>query len=247
MTLSAGEIDFIGFDVYGTVVDWRSSVSRAAAPFLALYGIDIGPDQFADEWRALYQPAMERVRSGERPFVTLDVLNAENMRTLLSRHGAEVGAIPEHALLELNAAWERLDPWPDVLDGLRRLKAAVAIGPLSNGEIAGMLRLARYAKLPWDVIVGAEIARTYKPQPEAYLASARAVGAPPARVAMLAAHNDDLEAARACGMRTIFVPRRTEYGRGQVKDLEATQAWDVVGDSFTAVADALGCPSGRAR
>lgn len=239
--MTMAEVGFLGFDVFGTVVDWRTGVARAAAPFLETHGLAVDPFVFADQWRALYQPAMEEVRTGRRDWVRLDVLNRENLQSVLDRHGRPPGSIPKIELAELNRAWERLDPWPDSVEGLRRLKRRFAIGPLSNGHIAGMMRLARFAELPWDAIVGAEIAHSYKPLPQAYLRSAEAVGLPPEQVGMVAAHNADLAAARRCGLRTVFVVRQTEHGPHQTTDLTAGQDWDLVVRSLTEVADALGC------
>ncbi|EZP54352.1 haloacid dehalogenase type II [Sphingomonas sp. RIT328] len=234
-------VGFCGFDVFGTVVDWRSGVARAAEPFLKTHRLDIDPLAFADEWRALYQPAMQKVRSGERPWVKLEVLNRENLETVLARHDVDFGRIADAELVDLNRAWERLDPWPDSVEGLTRLKRRFAIGPLSNGHIAGMLNLARFGGLPWDVITGAEVAKSYKPIPQTYLRSADAVGLRPDQVAMVAAHNEDLAAARAAGLRTVFVRRPHEHGSGQTTDLDAAQDWDVVADSMIEAADALGC------
>ncbi|WP_036169331.1 haloacid dehalogenase type II [Massilia sp. 9096] len=236
------QLQLLGFDVFGTVVDWRSGVARAAAPFLARHGIDAEPHVFADAWRARYQPAMETVRSGARPWTRLDVLNRENLEDVLARYGVEPDAIPAAELDELNRAWERLDPWPEALEGLARLKRRFAIAPVSNGSIGGMLRLARFGGLPWDVLLGAEMARDYKPKPEVYLASIAAAGYAPAEVAMVAAHNQDLAAARALGLKTIFVRRPHEHGPRQTTDLHVEQDWDVVADSLLEVADALGCP-----
>ncbi|WP_024647614.1 haloacid dehalogenase type II [Pseudomonas syringae] len=232
---------FLGFDVFGTVVDWRNGVARAAVPFLKRHNIQVDPLDFADQWRGLYQPSMQRVRSGERPFVTLDVLNRENLEMVLSSHGVDFGSIHDVELTELNKAWERLDPWPDSVAGLTRLKSRFSIGTLSNGHIAGMLNLAKFGGLPWDVIVGAEIAGTYKPQPQTYLKSAKAVGLPPESMAMVAAHNADLAAARANGFKTVFVLRPHEHGPGQTSDRVAEQDWDVIVDSLTDAAEALGC------
>lgn len=184
---------------------------------------------------------MQRVRSGERPFVTLDVLNRENLETVLARLNADFGSIHDAELAELNKAWEKLDPWPDSVAGLTRLKRRFSIGTLSNGHIAGMLNLAKFGGLPWDVIVGAEIAGTYKPNPQTYLKSARAVGLAPESMAMVAAHNSDLAAARANGFKTVFVRRPSEHGPGQTSDLAAEQDWDVVVNSLTEAAQALGC------
>jgi len=235
------QVGFLGFDVFGTVVDWRSGVARAAAPFLERYDIALDPFDFANAWRALYQPAMETVRSGERPWVRLDVLQRENLERLLAGHGVAVDDIPERDLAELTRAWDRLDPWPDAADGLARLKRRFAIAPISNGHIAGMLQLARFGGLPWDAILGAEISRSYKPQPATYLASLEAAGFEPGQAALVAAHNGDLRAARALGMHTVFVRRPHEYGPDQDKDLRAEEDWDVIADSLTEAADILGC------
>ncbi len=235
-------VEFLGFDVFGTVVDWRSGVARAAEPFLRRHGLAIDPWRLADDWRALYQPSMERVRSGARPFVRLEILNRENLDAVLAGHGVEPERLPPAELDDLTRAWERLDPWPDAVPGLTRLKQRFAIGPISNGSIAGMMNLARFGGLPWDVILGAELARAYKPQPETYLRSIEAVGLPLERCAMVAAHNGDLAAARPLGLRTVFVRRPREHGPGQTTDLEPDGPWDIVAHSLTEVADALDAP-----
>lgn len=234
-------VGFLGFDVFGTVVDWRTSVARIAEPFLKRHDLSVDPLKFADDWRALYQPSMEQVRSGKRAFVKLDVLNRENLITVLTECGADFASIPETQLDELNKAWERLEPWPDSVEGLARLKRKFAIGPLSNGHVAGMLNLSRYAGLPWDVIGGAELSQSYKPQAVTYQRTIAAVGLTPGCTAMVAAHNDDLRAARENGMRTVFIRRPTEHGPGQMQDLEAAQDWDVIANSLTEAAHALGC------
>jgi 2-haloacid dehalogenase len=241
MSCRLQQLGFLGFDVFGTVVDWRTGVARAAAPFLERYDIDLDPYAFANAWRALYQPSLERVRSGARPWTRLAVLQRENLEQLLAAHGVAVDDIPEQDLADLTQAWERLDPWPDAVAGLARLKRRFAIAPISNGHIARMLALARFGALPWDAILGAEIAQSYKPQPETYLTSLEAAGYTPAQSAMVAAHNGDLRAARAVGMRTIFVRRPHEYGPDQHTDLAAEEDWDVVAASLAEVADALGC------
>jgi 2-haloacid dehalogenase len=232
---------FLGFDVFGTVVDWRSGVARAATPFLERYDIELDPFAFANAWRALYQPAMEKVRTGERPWVRLELLQRENLEQLLGAHDVNVDDIPEQDLADLTRAWERLDPWPDAVAGLARLKRRFAIAPISNGHIAGMLQLARFGGLPWDAILGAEISRSYKPQPETYLKSLEAAGFAPGQSAMVAAHNADLRAARALGMHTVFVRRPHEYGPDQDSDLRAEEDWDVVAESLSQAADILGC------
>ena len=215
------------FDVFGTCVNWRTSIRRE----LRARGL---PEELADEWRALYQPQLETVRSGAREWVDLDVLHREALDRLLREHGL-TAADPD----ELTRAWHRLDPWPDTVPGLSRLKARYIVAPCSNGHIALSVNLARHAGLPWDVILGAEIARAYKPQPEAYLASAAALKLPPSEIAMVAAHNGDLRAAQALGFVTAFVPRPSEHGPGQTGDLEPEGDWDVVAADFLELAERL--------
>ena len=229
------------FDVFGTVVDWRAGIAREAAPVLARHGLRMDPAAFADAWRARYQPAMEAVRSGARPFARLDTLHRENLEAVLRDAGADPAAIPDAELDELNRAWHRLDPWPDAVAGLSRLKARFIIAPLSNGNVALLLNMAKRAGLPWDAILGAEVAQAYKPRPEAYLRTAGILGLAPGACMMVAAHNDDLAAARRCGLATAFIPRPAEHGPGQAQDLAPAEAWDVVAPDFGALADALGC------
>jgi 2-haloacid dehalogenase len=235
------EVQALLFDVFGTVVDWRSGIARDAAPVLARHGIAMDPGAFADAWRRRYQPAMEAVRSGARSFARLDTLHRENLEAVLRDAGADPARIPESELDALNRAWHRLDPWPDAVAGLARLKRRFVIAPLSNGNVALLLNMAKRAGLPWDAILGAEIAGAYKPMPEAYTRTADILGLPPEGCMMVAAHNGDLAAARGCGLRTAFVPRPTEHGAGQTQDLAPAQAWDVVAPDFGALADRLGC------
>ena len=230
------------FDVFGTVVDWRSGIMRDAAPFLARHGIAMTPAALADAWRDRYQPAMQAIRSGARPFTRLDVLHRENLDAVLRDAGADLAAIPADDRAALTRAWHRLDPWPDSVPGLLRLKARFIIAPLSNGNIALLLNMAKRAALPWDAILGAEVAQAYKPQPEAYLRTAEILGLPPSACMLVAAHNGDLAAAHRAGFGTAFIPRPTEHGPGQTIDLVAEQKWDFVADSLTELADLLGCP-----
>jgi len=229
------------FDVFGTTVDWRTSVCREAGTFFKGKGIrSVDPMEFAVEWRKLYQPSMEEVRSGRRPFTILDELHRESLVSLLNRYG--IRNLLEEEVNHLNRAWHRLDPWPDVVEGLARLKKKLIIAPCSNGNIALMVNLAKHAGLPWDCVLGAETARAYKPLPEAYLVSCRQLGLPPARVMMVAAHNGDLKAAKAQGLATAFVPRPTEHGPAQETDLAADPACvDLPVASFTELASRLGC------
>lgn len=213
------------FDVFGTVVDWRTGIAREVSRALPA----VEPLAFAAAWRARYQPAMERVRAGGRPYVALDELHAEMLDETLEEFGVQM-APPARAALA--TAWERLPPWPDAPGGLARLRTMAMIAPCSNGSIALMTRLARYAALPWDCILGADVARAYKPQPEVYLAAAAALRLAPGAVMMVAAHNDDLRAAQAAGLKTGFLPRPTEHGPGQTADLAPDGPWDLVADDI---------------
>lgn len=221
------------FDVFGTVVDWRSGVAAEVADFARRNGI-APPDAgaFADAWRARYDPAMNEIRSGRRAFAPLDVLHAENLVATLTEFGLSADAFPSEELRRLNHAWHRLDPWPDTVPGLTAMKRRRIIAPLSNGNIALLLNMAKRAGLPWDAILGAELVAAYKPAPEAYLKTAAILDLPPERITMVAAHNSDLAAARDCGFRTAFVPRPTEHGAGQTKDMEPLQDWDFVARDF---------------
>lgn len=215
------------FDVFGTCVDWRSSVAREVATYLP----SIDATAFADAWRGEYDPAMARIRDGGRGYVALDDLHLENLGKVCS----EFGVSPSDPA-GLNIAWEKLDPWPDVVEGLTALRKFHIIAPCSNGSIGMMTRLARYAGLPWDCILGAEIAQDYKPKPEVYLASCAALRLKPQEVMMVAAHNNDLFAARDAGLSTGFVPRLTEYGPDQATDLVAESDWNVIATDFNDLA-----------
>jgi 2-haloacid dehalogenase len=229
------------FDVFGTVVDWRTSVSRDLARFAKKKGIsDVDWLEFAVEWRKLYQPSMEEVRSGRRAFTILDVLHRESLEKLIARNG--IKELSAADIDYMNRAWHRLDPWPDAVGGLKRLKSKFIIAPCSNGNIALMVNMAKRAGLPWDCILGAETARAYKPMPDAYLNSCRQLGLAPAAVMMVAAHNNDLKAAKAQGMKTAFVARPTEHGPGQTTDLAPDPACvDLPARDFVDLAAKLGC------
>jgi 2-haloacid dehalogenase len=227
------------FDVFGTCVDWRTCVAREVAALAARLGRDdVDPEAVADAWRARYQPQMETVRSGARPWVDLDVLHREALDGVLAEAGFD--EVPADARDELTRAWHRLDPWPDTVPGLTRLRALTVIAPHSNGHVALLLAMARRAGLPWDLILGAETAGAYKPEPRSYLRNLELLRLRPAEAMMVAAHNGDLRAAAALGMRTAFVRRPTEYGPGQSTDLEAEGPWDVVADDLLDLADRLG-------
>jgi len=229
------------FDVFGTLVDWRTSVTREASAFFKAKGVT-GVDalEFAVAWRKLYQPSMDEVRSGRRPWTILDELHRESLLKLLERYG--IHGLSETEIDDLNRAWHRLDPWPDVVEGLTRLKRKLIIAPCSNGNIALMVNMAKRAGLPWDTILGAEVARAYKPTPEAYLRSAEALGLQPEQCLMVAAHPGDLKAAARCGLRTAYVPRPLEHGPGRGADEPDTaQPFDVVAGDFVELAERLEC------
>lgn len=235
----ARKVEALLFDVFGTVVDWRSSIIADLQAFGASKGIKADWVAFTDEWRALYQPSMEEVRSGRRAWTILDVLHRESLDVLLARHG--IKGLSEEDVVHMNKAWHRLKPWPDVVAGLTRLKSRFIIGTLSNGNIGLLTRMAKNAGLPWDVVLGAETARAYKPLPQAYLASAALLNIEPHQLMLVAAHNGDLAAAAKCGLATGFVGRPSEYGPHQKVDFKADRDWDVVATSFEDLAAKLGC------
>ncbi len=215
------------FDVFGTLVDWRNSVARDSAAAFNAKGIATDPHFFATDWRGQYDPAMARIREGGRGYVPLEVLHLENLNIVLEAHGLS-DRFDDNDREKLNKAWERLDPWPDVVAGLTALKSHGKIAPCSNGSVALMSNLAAYGKLPWDDYVGAERAQDYKPKPQVYLKSCDWLGLKPGEVMMVACHNNDLIAAREAGLKTGFFPRVTEHGPGQTIDLVAQSDWDIV-------------------
>jgi 2-haloacid dehalogenase len=215
------------FDVFGTVVDWRSGVAREVAAAVSSHDVALDPAAFADAWRARYDPAMAAIREGRCGYCPLDQLHRENLELTLREFGLD-DLLNEPDRAQLNRAWEKLPPWPDACAGLTTLKEHYIIAPCSNGSIALMTRLAKYGGLPWDAILGAEIAKAYKPDPKVYLAAAEALALAPGEVMMVAAHNSDLAAARAQGLKTAFLPRPEEHGPGQTDDLAPGGSWDVV-------------------
>jgi len=200
------------FDVFGTLVDWRTGVAREADRALRPLGYTLDWTRFADAWRAEYQPGMEEVRAGRIPFSKLDVLHRHNLERFIPRFG--LTDLSESVRHELTLAWHRLDAWPDVLAALKRLQKKFLLAPVSNGNISLMVDLARRNRFPWDAILGAEIAGDYKPKPRVYLAACEAFDLDPAQCMMVAAHSNDLAAASACGLRTAHIARLGEYGPG---------------------------------
>ena len=224
------------FDVFGTLVDWRSSIVREARAALAPLGVSVDWQAFADAWHDQYQPALEEVRSGRRPFSTLDVLHRRNLDLVLRQFGLD--ALGEAVRAQLNGAWHRLDAWPDATEGLMRLRASYWIAPCSNGNISIMVDLARRNGWVWDAVLGAEVARNYKPKPELYLGACAAFDCAPGQVMMVAAHSYDLAAAAALGLRTAFIARPDEFGAGK-GEYAASVTVDVSAVSLTALADCL--------
>jgi 2-haloacid dehalogenase len=230
-------VQALAFDTYGTVVDWRDSVLGELTEFGAARGLDVDWMAFLAEWKAGYRPGMDRVNRGEWPWTTVETIYRWRLEELLPRHGVE--GLGEADLTRLTRAWWRLHPWPDAVPGLRRLRTRFILSPLSNASFAGMVHLARFAGLPWDCIITAENARCYKPRPEVYRTAVRLLGLRADEVMMVAAHNYDLGAARACGLRTAFVPRPAEHGPGQTTDLRPEADWDVVAADFVDLARQL--------
>ena len=227
------------FDVFGTLVDWRAGVARESRAILSPLGASLDWDAFADAWRGEYQPAMEEVRAGRLPFSKLDVLHRRNLDRVLERF--DLAHIREAAKRNLNLAWHRLDAWPDVTPGLARLRPRFRLAPCSNGNISIMADLARRNGWVWDAIVGAELARDYKPKPAVYLTAAQAFDCAPQETMMVAAHSSDLAAAAAAGLRTAFVARPDEFGPGK-GEAKPTVTVDASVPNLIALADRLGCP-----
>ena len=207
------EIKALTFDVFGTVVDWRGSLIEEGRAFSRSRHIDVDWARFADRWRAGYAPAMNLVRTGQLPWMTIDQLHRRILDELLPEF--QITGLAEADKAHLNRAWHRLRPWPDAVEGLTRLKRKFIVATLSNGSLSLLANMAKHAGLPWDVILSAELARHYKPDPQAYLMAARLLDLEPAQVMMVAAHPDDLEAAARVGFQTAYVPRPLEHGPGR--------------------------------
>lgn len=219
-------IKILAFDVFGTVVDWHGSITREVDAL----GLGIDADAFALAWRAGYAPAMQRVMSGELGWTRIDDLHRMILDDLLAEFG--VTRLAETEIAQLNLAWHRLDPWPDSVEGLTRLKSRYIITTLSNGNISLLTNMAKRAGLPWDCILSAEIFRAYKPHPDTYLGVARTFDLKPEEVMLVAAHHDDLAAARNCGLRTAYIERPLEYGENNVKDVSPRAENDLHATDF---------------
>jgi 2-haloacid dehalogenase len=227
----------LAFDVFGTVVDWRSSVIRELEEFGERHGLEQDWQAFADRWRAGYAPAMDRVRRGELPWTRIDDLHRMILDELLEAAGVTAS---DADVDELNRAWHRLDPWPDTVAGLTRLKEKFTITTLSNGNMSLLTNMAKRAGLPWDCVISAELFHHYKPDPQAYLGCADLLGVPPDQLMLVAAHPSDLRAARTAGLGTGYVVRPLEQGPGREPHPVEPDEFDVTATDFVDLAERLG-------
>ena len=237
--MTVNRIKAVVFDTFGTVVDWRSSIAADFRAFGKQKAIDVPWEALVDEWKTAYRLGMDAVRSGACPWTNVGKIYRTKLEAILAKYG--IDTLTEDEKTYLNRAWHRLNPWPDSVAGLIRLKKQYVISTLSNGDVECLVDMAKSASLPWDLILCAEIFRHYKPDPEVYLGAIELLNLKPHEVMLVAAHNYDLRAARSHGMRTGFVLRPTEYGPNQTTDLTAEEDWDIVTDSFFGLADALAC------
>ncbi len=228
------------FDVFGTVVDWRSSIIREGEQLSERTGLDVDWPGFADAWRAGYGPAMRRVRNGELPWTKIDDLHRMILDGLIPEFG--LTSLDDAQRDDLNRVWHRLAPWPDSVEGLTRLRTRYVLASLSNGNVALLVNMAKHGGLPWDAVLSAELANNYKPDPEVYLTAADLLGLKPEEVMMVAAHKGDLRAAAALGFKTGYVPRPTEYGPDREIDTTPDPSFDIVATDFNDFADRLGLP-----
>lgn len=234
------------FDTFGTVVDWRSGIAASVRDFAQSQHISLDPDAFALEWRSRYLPSMSEIRSGRRGFVSLDVLHRENLVASFEKFGINAEALPDDEVEGLARSWRWLPAWPDSIEGIRAMKRHVIVGPLSNGNTGLLVEMAKYAGLPWDVVLGSDVSEAYKPDARAYQAPARLLGLEPGEVMLVAAHAPDLEAARNSGLATGFVARPKEYGPGRQSAAAPAGGWDVSGTTLVELARSLfGAPGQR--
>jgi 2-haloacid dehalogenase len=234
------QVKALVFDVFGTVVDWRTSLIADFTAWGEKRGLSADWTALVDGWRAIYAASMDDVRKHpERGYVILDTLHRRSLETLVEK--LSISGLNDADLHYLTMGWHRLHPWADSISGLTRLKTKYIISPLSNGNVALLTEMAKFAGLPWDLVLSAELFEHYKPDPETYLGAARLLCQPPERVMMVAAHNHDLKAAQKLGLKTAFVARPKEYGPLQKYDLEAKGDWDIVAKDFGEVADKMGC------
>ena len=234
------EVKALAFDIFGTVVDWRGSIISEGEDVWTDKGVDVDWPEFADRWRGGYGPSMQRVRTGELPWMNIDALHRLILDDLLEQY--QVAGLSEADKVQLNKVWHRLNPWPDVASGLARLRKRFVVASLSNGNVALLVNMARHGGLCWDCVLSAELAGHYKPDPEVYQTAAALLGLEPREVMMVAAHNGDLKGSKAVGFRTAFVHRPREFGPEQTTDLVPGPFVDVVANDFNRFADRLGIP-----
>ncbi|MCP9626673.1 haloacid dehalogenase type II [Rhodopseudomonas palustris] len=236
----ATNVQALIFDVFGTVVDWRTSLIEDFTAWSKSRGLSGDWTGLVDAWRQAYVPSMDEVRKNPgRGFIKLDDLHRRSLEQLAPQFG--LANLRDEDLTYITTGWHRLKPWADSVPGLTRLKTKYIISPLSNGNVGLLTRMAKNAGLPWDLILGGDVFGHYKPDPETYLGAARLLNLRPEQVMMVAAHNNDLAAAQALGLKTAFIPRPTEYGPLQKIDFEATGDWTVVAKDFGGIADQIGC------
>lgn len=233
-------IQVLFFDVLGTVVDWRGSIAAEADSFLKRHDAShIDASAFADVWVGRYDASVEAVRSGKRPFVSLDRLNRENLEACLAGFGLMTSALPSAELEDLNLAWHRLKPWPDSVEGLSSLKKRFIVAPLSDGNTRLLVDMARHAGLPWDTILGADVSLGYKPMPQVYLRACELLGVTPQEAMLVAAHDYDLDAARQCGLKTAYVARTNAQDPSKIDDPKPLGDWDYTARSLIELAEIL--------
>ena len=233
------DVQALLFDVFGTVVDWRASIIDDLTAFGAKKGLKADWAHSPTTGAASTSRPWTRCARAAAPGPSSTCCTARAWTSCIAKY--RLAGLSEADKDHINRVWHRLKPWPDAVEGLTRLKSRYIIGTLSNGNVGLLTRMAKYGGLPWDVVLGAETARAYKPLPQAYLASAELLNLKPAQVMLVAAHNGDLAAAASCGLRTGFVARPKEYGPHQKRDFKADREWDVVTDSFVSLAKAMGC------
>ncbi len=231
------QVKALTFDVFGTVVDWRRSIIREGEALSENKGFNVNWAEFADAWRSGYGPAMNRVRRGELPWTNIDALHRMILDRLLEQFN--MTGLTEEEKDNLNCVWHRLQPWPDSVSGLERLRQRFIVATLSNGNVALLVNMAKHAKLPWDCVLSAELAKRYKPDKEVYLLAAELLGLRLDQVMMVAAHSGDLLAAASVGFKTAFVLRADEYGPTQTANLAADPSVDIVATDFNDLADQL--------
>ena len=237
--MDLNNIKALAFDVFGTVVDWRGSIIREGMDLSNKKDIgNIDWGQFADAWRKGYRPAMDSVRSGERPWENIDTLHRRILDSLLEKFN--IKGLSETEIDHFNRAWHRLDPWSDAIEGIRRLRRKYVVATLSNGNVALLVNMAKYASLPWDCIISAELFRHYKPDPEVYQGAAQLLSIQTDELVMVAAHKNDLQAARAAGCKTAFIPRPMEYGAEKMPDIEPDPEFDITAKDFILLAEQMG-------